>query len=610
MSLKEPSTLRDRQRECLERMLNLNADTPADTPVWKALVLDTRSQAIVSSTMRVNDLLRCGITVHSLINAPRAALPDVPAVYFVEPTVDNIRHIVADIERDTYAAVYVNFTSALPRALLEEFAKKVAVAGKAARVAQVYDQCADFVVTEPDLFALELPGVYRQFTSAVTTEAQIDTLTSQIAAGLFDVLSTLGSMPVIRCPSGGPAEFVATKLDARLRDHVANTKGAQPHRPVLILLDRSFDLRAMLAHSWIYQCMISDVFALARNTITLTETKDGARTVRKYDVDPGDFFWAANAALPFPDAVENVERELAAYKARAQAVTAADTDVHDLDGARDTARIQHAILVLPELAARKNIIDMHMNVLAALLAELETRKLDRFFEIEQGTGPKTQAQFWELVQDTAAPVSDKLRTFMVLTLGTDLPAEYVTKCEAALEAQGADLAALRHVRRAKELTKMSRTFAARDVAPAPAGALSGLSSRLMGLTDGGLLTEGVGSLLTGLKRLLPENSNMPITDIVESIMEPSSKPSAATDGYLYFDPKMARGGATRQPVKISYADGIVFVVGGGNYLEYQNLKEWTAGKHGQTHGTKHVVYGSTAVVSAEEFLTECAELGN
>lgn len=43
---------------------------------WKVLVLDVKSTAIISSVLRVNDLLKAGVTVHSLIQQRRAPLPD------------------------------------------------------------------------------------------------------------------------------------------------------------------------------------------------------------------------------------------------------------------------------------------------------------------------------------------------------------------------------------------------------------------------------------------------------------------------------------------------------------------------------------------------------
>ena len=77
-------------------------------------------------------------------------IPDVPVIYLVEPTVANIQHIVNDLSKSLYSPAYLNFTSSIPRQLLEDFASQVAAAGVADKIAQLYDQYLNFVVSERD----------------------------------------------------------------------------------------------------------------------------------------------------------------------------------------------------------------------------------------------------------------------------------------------------------------------------------------------------------------------------------------------------------------------------------------------------------------------------
>jgi len=60
--------------------------------------------------------------LHSL----RPPLPDVPAVYFVSPTLANIQRIAEDLQKSLYESFHLNFVEPLPRALLEELAASVA----------------------------------------------------------------------------------------------------------------------------------------------------------------------------------------------------------------------------------------------------------------------------------------------------------------------------------------------------------------------------------------------------------------------------------------------------------------------------------------------------
>lgn len=597
---------------------------------WKVLVLDVKSTAIVSSVLRVNDLLKAGVTVHSLIQQTRAPLPDVPVVYFVSPTQENIDLIVQDLKEDKYSVFYVNFTSTLNRELLEDFAKQVSFTGKADRIKQVYDQYLDFIVTEPELFSLELPGSYSLLNNPSSTEEVITKLCDEIADGLFNAVMTTSSIPIIRSPRGGPAEIVAEKLGAKLRDCVINTRasgtsvldGNSLERCVLIILDRSIDFTCMFSHSWIYQCMVFDVFKLSRNTITIpTQNENGQDVQKKYDIEPNDFFWNENSHLPFPEAAENVESALSAYKEEASEITKKTgvSDLTDLDpnSNSDTVQMQEVVKKLPQLTVRKNIIDTHMNIFAALLAQLESKSLDTFFEVEQDPdNTKTRSRFLEILKDGKTNnMEDKLRSFVVLYLNSNngLPKDFVKEVEQYFTNNEYDISALKYVYKLREFMQLSnRTLQNKSLEDGTSknSASGNLSlSGLYGLTEG-RLQGGVGSLISGIKKLLPEKKTIPITNVVEALMDPlnsSQKNLETTDDYLYFDPRITRGSHTKKPKRQSYNKSVVFVVGGGNYLEYQNLQEWA---HSQLHNPKKVMYGSTAIATPGEFLKEISELGS
>ncbi|CCK67956.1 syntaxin-binding protein KNAG_0A02670 [Huiozyma naganishii CBS 8797] len=646
-------SLRDMQASAILKMLFLNKDTKTtnleDTfsdqeLLWKVLVLDARSTAIVSSVLRVNDLLRAGVTVHALIQQDRPALSDVPAVYFLSPTENNIGMLVQDIKDDKYAEYYVNFTSTLSRDLLESFAKQVSTTGKADRVKQVFDQYLDFVVTEPELFSLEIRNAYSQLNNVVATEETITTLCDQIAEGLFNTVMTSGSIPIIRAPKGGPAEMVAEKLGAQLRDYVINTKSASSsaaggmpgvdslERCVLILLDRNIDFASMFAHTWAYQCFLFDVFKLSRNTLTIqtasdTKTAGGegedskGLVTKQYDIEPTDFFWLQNAYLPFTQATENLEAALNQYKAEALEITKKTgvTDLSDLDpnSGNDTVQIQDVVNKLPELTARKKILDAHFNILSTVITELGKKKLDTFFELEQDpNSSKMRTDFMNILNDKLTNnLDDKARTFiyLFLTSSNGLPKDFVQEVEQYFKSNDYDISALKYIYKLREymqLSSMNLQNKSLEDGARKGGKPSTYSlSGLYNLTEGKLPGK-VGNIISGIKNLLPEKKTIPITNVVEAIVDPtnsSQKNLETTDNYLYIDPKITRGSHTKKPKRQTYNKAIVFVVGGGNYLEYQNLQEWA---HSQLHNPKKVVYGSTALATPAEFLHEMATLGS
>lgn len=127
------------------------------------------------------------------MNTTRHLIPDVPVIYLVEPTAENIRLITSDLERGLYSPAYINFLSSIPRPLLEDFASQIATAGVSEHIAQVYDQYLNFVVSEPDLFSLGMGNeAYWAMNTAKIADDMMDTMVDRIVTGLFSVVVTMG----------------------------------------------------------------------------------------------------------------------------------------------------------------------------------------------------------------------------------------------------------------------------------------------------------------------------------------------------------------------------------------------------------------------------------
>jgi hypothetical protein len=96
---------------------------------------------------------------------------------------------------------------------------------------------------------------------------------------------------------------------------------------VLLILDRNIDLVSLLAHGWTYQALVSDCLEFKLNRVTVAPPKE---VKKSYDLDSKDFFWAANAAHPFPQVAEEIDAALNRYKADAAEITRS-TGVSDMN---------------------------------------------------------------------------------------------------------------------------------------------------------------------------------------------------------------------------------------------------------------------------------------
>jgi len=485
------------------------------------------------------------------------------------------------------------------------------------------------------------------------------------------LMECAGSIPIIRCPKGGAAEMIAAKLDRKLRDHILNAKdnlfsgsrsaataGTATSRPVLIIVDRNVDLVPMLSHSWTYQSLIHDVLSMHLNRITVEapideENPAKGTTKKSYDLTSSDFFWHKNAGVPFPEVAGDIDVELKRYTDDAAEVTkkTGANSIEDLqnDTSASAQHLKAAITLLPELRERKALLDMHMNILSALLKGIKDRQLDNYYQAEEDIKKQTKAQMLELLNDPdkGKEPLDKLRLFIIWFLSTEqevLRAD-MERFEEALKKSGVDTMPVTYIRRVREITRMTMISSA-PTQPQQTSAstdlfrgFSSISSRLTDRFKEAGIGANIDGLISGVKNLMPVNKDLTLTKITESLMDPANASTSAlqkTESFLYFDPRSANARGTMPPSakdarsgtaqsrgieasfgqrRQGFSEAIVFTVGGGSMDEYGNLQDWakrTSGGGGGAAGAvsrKRVIYGSTELVNAGSFVQELARLG-
>ena len=114
-------------------------------------------------------------------------------------------------------------------------------------------------------------------------------------------------------------------------------------------------------------------------------------------------------------------------------------------------------------------------------------------------------------------------------------------------------------------------------------------------------------MISGVRNLLPSRQELPVTQIVDAIMEGTQ--GNGVEDYLSFDPKAPKPSGASQIAsqkRASFADAIVFVVGGGNYQEYHNLMDYAARS---SLVKKTIMYGATELLTPTKFLQDLEVLG-
>lgn len=159
-------------------MLNLHSAAATSSKdqgdLYKVLILDRFCKDVIAPLLRVSELRAQGVTLHLLLEQERQPIPDVPAVYFVNPTAENIDRIVQDAAQQLYDVMHVNFATSVPSRLLEQLATGAVKANAVGRIAKLYDEYLSFIALEPTCFSLGLPDSYLSLNDPTAKDSQIE----------------------------------------------------------------------------------------------------------------------------------------------------------------------------------------------------------------------------------------------------------------------------------------------------------------------------------------------------------------------------------------------------------------------------------------------------
>lgn len=648
----ELESIRTRQIVALRTLINLNepvVSSGVKEPVWKILVLDKAAQDIISPLLPVKQLRDLGVTLHLLLGARREPLTDVPAVYFVSPTDENIDLMSEDLKKAMYDSFYCNFVSPLARPRLESLASAAVHGGAVSQVQKVVDQYLNFISLEDDLFVLRRYNdnstfSYFSMNSPGTSEAVVNAMLDSVADGLFAVCATMGIVPIIRCPKGNAAEMIAKRLDQKLRDNLRDSRNnlftmdgvrmglLQTTRPLLVIGDRGADLATMLHHTWTYQALMHDVLELDQNRVTINNS--GKK--KEYDMGTGgtDKLWKNHKGSAFPAVAEAVQGDLEAYR-NSEAEIKRLKQAMGMSGENDaadeamtslladtTAKLGSTVTSLPQLLEAKRLIDLHTNVATTLLEMIKERKLDVLFELEQKLlqhSPLDQpiVQFLSDISNQ----EDVLRVLIIAFLCQETVSQKShDDMWNLLRERGIEESALKHVQKLKSISQLG----SRVTNSSHTEEHQGAGTKTIGMFNK-LLSSGSQFVMDGVKNLVPKAHLLPLTKMVDTLNTPPASAGISSavginqmigrtsqvpdvdETYCFFDPKLMHQ-PTKETITLarqqSAQDVVLFVVGGGNYVEYQNLVDY-----GKSKNLVRVTYGCTELVNPTQFCDQLTRLG-
>lgn len=341
-----PKMLRELQKLKILSFLKLQENP------WKILILDDRTQQIISPLIKIRELRDLGITSYFLISTKRYKISSTPAIYFVS----SIQNIPSDIFEELYSEYFIHCVNTIKRKDLEKVALTLSKQGLGLKVKCVYDQFVDFVSLQDDFFSFEIKNSFLEMNNT--------DMWRQFVFCLMSIFVTLESIPLIFT-----TDEISNNIGKMLSDKIKGTNIIKKHvkRPVLILINRNYDVFTPVQHVWSYSALMNDLLGLESNKIKIKD--------KIYDLDPSDPLWKDNRNEYFPLVVEKVEKALLEYKK--------EMALRSIDSKSDKKAIQKTLEKAPELAKKNESVNAHISICLEMVDIIKNRNIDEFYRIEK-----------------------------------------------------------------------------------------------------------------------------------------------------------------------------------------------------------------------------------
>lgn len=495
------------------------------------------------------------------------------------------------------------------------------------------DQYLNYICLDKRLFSLEMKNSYFTLKNPKITETEVDDYVNQIVTSLHSVFATLGQIPFIRYQPSTVGEAVAKRLCdsignailSRTLSEIFSGNGSQfsgqECRPLLILIDRSIDVTTMVSHQWSYASLVQDVFEVNINRISHVDNKS-KKTVY-YDIDSDDAFWEKNSSLTLPEVTENLSKDISECKIAFDDLKKdynidlnENFDMKSL--APNTSALISAMKQVPLVTEKKRILDMHMKIATRIMDSVRERSLDMLFSAEDSVHKQSPSAIMSIIADKRIQPEDKLRLFIVYYLSNkDESSTDMSKFEEALKSAGCDTAPLKYLREVRKLTQLSTLKGTPSTSNIQQptnifGKVSNIGSKISGHLKESGVSSHIENLMSNVRQLLPVSKSLPVTRIIESLSE-NRIDSTTHQEYVLLDPKITSSphkdldqgqSPTRDSVPVIFTNVVVFVIGGGNVIEYHNAMETV-----KDSAERSLIYGTTEIASPQVFLEQLHALG-
>ncbi|KAK8857841.1 Sec1 domain containing protein 1 [Tritrichomonas musculus] len=630
--------LREKQKKKILEILNCNSSPSKESGLeWKILIYDERGSSIISSifedffsspnddsskSMKNDTSYDFGVTYHAPISDTknRTRISDVPAIYFILPTKENIEILINDIHRNLYDKFYINFISSIKKDDLREFARRLAQETDGSSIAKISDAYLDFLSYEEgrfELFENDQDSLFKSLYGRSQQLSDLQVFCDQITDKLLSILVTNSQGVPLILSKGDLSKVCSDMLTEKIQNLLPDEdedssltlkvkkqpfgSASSSQRPILVLTDRTIDFLSMVYHCNTYDSLLNDLFGLKndKNGLFIGGTQIDKST---------DKFWIDNKHKPI-DVVFTLVNGL--FKSFKREYSTIDKN------------LTQAISNIQNIKLSQDSLTAHTKLCENVLSVIKDRRINEFYlsEVDIISKPSFNFVASGIDQDLIFPngnkkdtlKDDKLRLLSVAYL-----ADTIT--DSALVSEYGQLSDMRF------LTNVGyyKTFRNRANSDQYDGGYGeDLFTNLVGRFNT-YRGKGKNNEEKAINESMKILTHMPVSELARKAVSGSYDDFVINDALKNKNKSKSKSkrlnGMSSSNLNLNVNSSsqllsdslssrmmnvIVFVVGGGNYSEFDGI--YGVGVENQGKGVE-LTYGCTKMQRPTEFLHELMEL--
>ncbi|EMD49779.1 vacuolar protein sorting-associated protein, putative [Entamoeba histolytica HM-3:IMSS] len=568
MNLSGVYGLKEKQKEVLINVLERKIRQAESTESkWKLLVFDKFCSELIESHFVVSDLRKNGVTMILNIENQRQKIDDVEAIYIIQPTKKNIEIICQDIQNELYESFSLCFSNELSQKQMKYLAKEVVQLEKIYKIKDVINGCFNFQIPEYNLINFSMEHSYSLFNNPTISDEMGMKLINYIVDSLFTIIYTMKEIPIIRTRTSSTEQVIGEKLVKKIRDFMKKEEHyfiEKKERTLFIISNRNYDLSQGLMHGWSYQSLIKETQKMNGMKVDLNNTTE-------YIDSDGDIWTQCKEGIisDVADTIIEKTKQLEQVKYMIQ---------QENNRLFNNGNIQINEGLYTMSKKLEHEIDLHTTIAQAVLKSIQERSIDLLFSYEDNIMSHIKIEKTALLEliKKLDNKDDIIRLYYVCLLN-NFPVDEINQLMNEKQIDLKELKYIEHLKQMQEYLHVSKKNNENSFS----------------------VTSMVGTVLGKVAKLLPSDKKVAATIVVDTLS--NAKGTDLEKEFNYFDPIKSEEPFIPEK-RHKHTDVILFMLGGGNYMEYTNICQFAK------KSNKRIIYATTEMLNGTELLHQISRI--